>query len=282
VEISLAELLCDPTARGLAQRLTDDTASVTTPLLCWRRGDREMVVCLHGWMRELLSYRALLPHLPDDVGVYAVAVQGLDSAEPLLTSVTAMALRVVALVLPECGTRPVRLVGHSFGGLVAQETARLLSQQGVTVASLVLLDSVCYAASTPARRAPFARGPESSWLRRCDKTLRGVVWTGLHRSGAVLGVRRKNQMRLLNRANHFAGRLFVASLWPGRATLVVTPGSQADAGGDPALGWTGAFDAVDIHRANTGHWSLLDAAHGRYVADLVLAESTDNATVART
>jgi thioesterase domain-containing protein len=67
---------------------------------------------------------------------------GLDGKTPPLSSVeqTAQANIFAVRTLQPAG--PYSLIGHSYGGVVAYEMARILLEQGEDIASLILLDSI--------------------------------------------------------------------------------------------------------------------------------------------
>jgi thioesterase domain-containing protein len=77
--------------------------------------------------------RALGPALP----VYGL--QALD--QPLAASIGDMAARYLAAIRDVQPHGPYRLLGHSFGGLVAFETTRQLEAAGEAVSLLALLDT---------------------------------------------------------------------------------------------------------------------------------------------
>jgi thioesterase domain-containing protein/acyl carrier protein len=73
---------------------------------------------------------------------YALQAVGLDGTAAPLSSVEETALANIAAVKKVQPRGPYRFIGHSYGGVVAYEMARLLLEQGEEVASLTLLDSI--------------------------------------------------------------------------------------------------------------------------------------------
>jgi phthiocerol/phenolphthiocerol synthesis type-I polyketide synthase E len=76
-----------------------------------------------------------------DQPVYGLQASGLEPGEPLAGSVEAMAACYVEAVRELRPHGPYRLLGWSFGGLVAYEMARQLSRAGERVDLLALLDT---------------------------------------------------------------------------------------------------------------------------------------------
>jgi len=140
-----------PTVAGLAEELRaiprrlelpDDATRVTV-----RRGDPARPIFLvpggHGGMVEMALYARLLRRLEGNPMVHGLRARGMDGSTPLPPSVAAMAashLDVVRRIQP---AGPYRIVGECVGAAVAFEMARQLTEQGETVAALVLLDGWC-------------------------------------------------------------------------------------------------------------------------------------------
>jgi acetoacetyl-CoA synthetase len=117
--------------------------------------DRPLFV-VHGMYGDVLMLRTLAMRLRTDRPVYGVRARGLDRRAEVQTTVEEMAedyVRQVRLVQP---TGPYALAGHSFGGLVAFEMARVLAVAGQTVDSLTLIDTYVHdGCLTPVSRLLF-------------------------------------------------------------------------------------------------------------------------------
>jgi amino acid adenylation domain-containing protein len=96
--------------------------------------------------------------LGSDVPLYGLQPQGLDGAHAPIDTVQAAASVYADTIEAQAPSGPLVLVGHSFGGWVAFDTARQLRARGVLVKALVLLDSA----------VPNARGPRGRTLDRLD------------------------------------------------------------------------------------------------------------------
>jgi pimeloyl-ACP methyl ester carboxylesterase len=104
-------------------------------------GARAPLVCLHPAGGSVLCYRDLAQALGADQPVYGIEAQGLAPGEAPLTRLEAIAERSLAVLLAAFPRGPYRLLGWSFGGLVAYEMARLLAASGRTVELLAILDA---------------------------------------------------------------------------------------------------------------------------------------------
>ncbi|WP_431932844.1 alpha/beta fold hydrolase, partial [Nonomuraea jabiensis] len=143
VEVPIRALFEAPTVAGLAQRLGLDAQEQTFGVLLPLRpgGDQAPLFCVHpagglGW-----PYASLLPHLDRDVPVYALQARGLQGGETLPGSIEEMAGDYVAQIREVQPDGPYRLLGWSFGGVVAHAMAAILEGDGQRVELLALIDA---------------------------------------------------------------------------------------------------------------------------------------------
>jgi acyl transferase domain-containing protein/thioesterase domain-containing protein len=112
-------------------------------LVSIRPGDTEKTTpffLIHDVGGSVLRYEHLARHFPASQPIYAIESRGL-SGLPVDYSVEEMARHYVAQILERQPQGPYHLAGHSFGGLVTYEIARLLSAQGATLGLVGLLDT---------------------------------------------------------------------------------------------------------------------------------------------
>ncbi|MEU9340164.1 alpha/beta fold hydrolase [Streptomyces sp. NPDC048278] len=121
-------------------------------------GDRPPLYCVHAVSGSPFPYvpfgRSFVAGRP----VLAVEAPGFDNAAHPVADVAELAERYAALLRTRHPAGQAALLGWSFGGVVAHETALRLQEAGTDVALLVLVDSTC---PTP---APVP--PEPELLRR--------------------------------------------------------------------------------------------------------------------
>ncbi|WP_345021213.1 amino acid adenylation domain-containing protein, partial [Actinomadura keratinilytica] len=143
-ELSVQTLFLTPTVEALAAALHEGGESYDfAPVLPLREvdGDERPVFCVHAGHGLSWCYTELLRHLPDRYPVYGLQARGLDGGEPLPESVEEMAadyFRRMRAIQPE---GPYRVLGWSFGGLVAHALATHIQECGEQVELLAILDS---------------------------------------------------------------------------------------------------------------------------------------------
>ncbi|MFJ2396488.1 amino acid adenylation domain-containing protein [Streptomyces sp. NPDC087843] len=154
-ELTVRDLFETPTVQGLAQRLRPDaTAPANTPaagspaddfavLLPLRtRGSRPPLFCFHPGFGLSWSYAALMRRLDPDQPVYALQARGIASGEQLPGSYEELLedyVRHIRAVRPH---GPYRLLGWSFGGLVAHSLATRFQAEGEQVELVAMLDTL--------------------------------------------------------------------------------------------------------------------------------------------
>jgi len=124
-------------------------------------GDAPAVFALPGVGGNVLSFRELSQALGTERPFHALQAIGLDGAAPPPASVEATAQANIAAIKTVQAHGPYRLLGHSYGGVVAFEMARQLLAQGEEIEYLALLD-----AATPAALYADREDDETEDLRR--------------------------------------------------------------------------------------------------------------------
>lgn len=112
------------------------------PLPHERAGSGQPLVLLHGVMVDRGYWRPQVASLAERFDVIACDLPGHGAAPPLAgpTSAEAIAHDVIA-TLDALGLQRAAVLGHSFGGMVAQELARIAPER---VAALALADTWCH------------------------------------------------------------------------------------------------------------------------------------------
>ena len=99
------------------------------------------VFCLPGAGANATSFLEFASRSPGDasfIGLEAPALLGRDGEPPTLQEAARRYVDAIRALQPQ---GPYHLIGHSFGGWVALEAARLLAGAGATVAPVVLVDT---------------------------------------------------------------------------------------------------------------------------------------------
>lgn len=103
-------------------------------------GSKPPFFCVHPGGGNALCYRSVAQSFDQDRPFVAIQAYGVDGGEQLPT-VEAMARAYIDAMRERQPTGPYFLGGWSFGGLVAYEMARLLSEEGAEVGALAILDA---------------------------------------------------------------------------------------------------------------------------------------------
>ncbi|WP_392384187.1 amino acid adenylation domain-containing protein [Marinomonas primoryensis] len=144
VQIPVSELLKNPSIEALAWLIRSDaTAAKSTvnfdqDLIQFRQGDGvHNVICIHPGGGTAFAYLALAKELPSHFGVYGIQAKGVDSDQPFLEDVQAMANHYISLI-EHLLTSSHTIVGCSYGGYVSYEMARILQARGIDSMALLL------------------------------------------------------------------------------------------------------------------------------------------------
>jgi thioesterase domain-containing protein/acyl carrier protein len=145
--IEIGQILEDTSIEGLARLARRAGRAGRRPggpshLSVHEGGTKRPVYMIHAYLGTVLRYRQLGGHLSHDRPLVGIQVQAFDSgSQPTRTSVDQMAAEAVDQIRALQPTGPYVVGGHSAGGLVAYETARLLVAEGERVPLVILLDS---------------------------------------------------------------------------------------------------------------------------------------------
>jgi acetoacetyl-CoA synthetase len=122
---------------------------------------------IHGFGGSAMELRPLARSLRISAPVYGIEARGFRSDETPYDRVEDMARAYVTGIRVRQPHGPYRLVGYSFGGLVAYEMARLLSLAGEPVGLLGLLDTTTHERFWPASaRLEFMPRQARRYVRR--------------------------------------------------------------------------------------------------------------------
>lgn len=198
------------------------------------------------------AFAALAGALPDDVEALTFQYPGRHErrSEPCATDISALAQEAARLLAPYTD-RPLSLLGHSMGALVAFETTRLLEQRGAVTRLFV----------------SAARPPSEDWEERdLDALDDAQIVAELRRLGGVPEALLREQdvvseiLRLL-RADHRALRRYLEGSRP-PGTLVNAPITVLLADADPKntlaqiRGWARHTAHHDTAVFPGGHFAL--------------------------
>jgi amino acid adenylation domain-containing protein len=159
--VSIRTLFAAPTAAQLADQLLstvdDDPLAVLLPLRTG--GRRKPLFCVHPAAGVSWVYSGLLRHLRPDLPLYGLQARGFR--EPGAgADIAAIVPDYVAQIRSVQPHGPYRLLGWSFGGVVAHAMAAALQAEGETVELLAVLDG--YPAKADPSISPLAADDPAS------------------------------------------------------------------------------------------------------------------------
>ncbi|MGZ5445527.1 MAG: thioesterase domain-containing protein, partial [Thermoanaerobaculia bacterium] len=141
--LPLAVLFIAPTIAAFVNLIsTDDVPPMGILVPIQTGGDALPIFAIPGGGGNVLSLRPLARVFGDRQPLYGLQGVGSDGEAEPHTSVEQTARVNIAAVKSLQPSGPYRFVGHSYGGVVAFEMARMLLEQGEDVASLTLLDAI--------------------------------------------------------------------------------------------------------------------------------------------
>ncbi len=143
--LPMTALLPDPTIRGLARRLRRQTGSDGfEPLVLLQRGDqRAPLFCIHPAGGSVMAYANLVRSMSPEQPVYGLQAPGMEGVPRDHESVEQLASRYLEIIRRVQPRGPLRLAGHSLGGIVAFEMSRQLQASGEEIALLAVIDAMC-------------------------------------------------------------------------------------------------------------------------------------------
>jgi len=141
--LPLAVLFTAPNIAAFAKLISSEKApsfDILVPIQT--NGDAPPVFAVPGAGGNVLSLRPLSKALGDQQPLFALQAVGLDGKTPPPGSVEETAETNIAALKTVQPGGPYSLIGHSYGGVVAYEMARILLERGEEISSLILLDSI--------------------------------------------------------------------------------------------------------------------------------------------
>jgi non-ribosomal peptide synthase protein (TIGR01720 family) len=121
-----------------------DTASPTAPVIDFGNRSRRRPVtlfCIHPVEGTAWCYEGLAKALDKDVRAYGFQARGLDGASPAAPTIGEMVVDYVNRMRAIQPHGPYRILGWSFGGVLAHAVAAHLQRLGESVAFLAILDA---------------------------------------------------------------------------------------------------------------------------------------------
>ena len=159
VDLPLSSLLQAPTIATLAALIDRPSAGARSPIELARGDGGRPLFLLPWWTGEILHMRTLGTRIPTNRPVYGVVTDPVDATVPREERATEMAERCVESIRSIQPSGPYAFVGHSFGGLLGLEIARMLTALGEEVEFFGAIDTTFHLRS-------HSRGERIKWYAR--------------------------------------------------------------------------------------------------------------------
>ena len=159
--VHIADVFAHPTARSLAQLVDAPSAGdagFAEVITLHEHHGGTPVLCFYPAGGLSWSYTTLVRMLADREypgGVFGFQAPGILDESERATSITDSAARICEHVIGSMGFSRVALVGWSVGGVLAHEVATQLTQRGIKVEHVIVLDAY---PATVWRQLPAPRG----------------------------------------------------------------------------------------------------------------------------
>jgi len=146
-QIPLATLFQAPTIALMSDflRKGDSRQDVWSAAVRMKKGDEPKAVFLiPGAGGNVLYFQDLVQQVPQTYNVYGLQPPGLDGRTPPIDNIPTLAryfLDQVSDILRSGDFTDIVVLGHSFGGLVAYELARLAQSEGLGLAMVGIIDT---------------------------------------------------------------------------------------------------------------------------------------------
>jgi pristinamycin I synthase-3/4 len=213
-DIELGTVLANPTVAGIlagqeagAPEIPTLRSTLDVLLPIRSQGSRSPLFCVHPGLGVSWGYAGLAGWVGPDLPIYGLQAQELTNGGHPPVSVTEMALDYLTRVRAVQPQGPYRLLGWSFGGLVAHAMAVALRSEGERVQLLAILDAL---PATAADRATADREP--SWPEVVSVLL-GSVRDGPGVREALAARRPRTLARLVRSHNVTLASLSDGEIW---------------------------------------------------------------------
>ena len=286
IRIPMAALIQAPTPRMLGEMIDRQIAgghvspsshSMVVPVR--PKGHLAPLFCIHGGDGGVFFYRDLAEQLPAGRPLLAIESPALASEEKVQpVPVEETAATYVAALRCHQATGPFHLAGYSYGGLLVFEIARLLIEQGETIAFAGLFDTINPAATirgyTLLERAEvFWSAQDGQHLlgktRRMFARVKEGVWTHLQvrkqnyaaRSTRVSDPHSKTRMLQVREAHWQSMNNYRPSPLDCNITLFKSKASDDKFDIPNDYGWGSLVKSLDIVEVEGKHLTMFAREH---------------------
>jgi amino acid adenylation domain-containing protein len=280
-KLLLAVLLESPTIAELAQIIRTGVTPNWSPLVLLKPSENKSpLFCVHPLGGNLFDYHTLSKILDIHRPIYGLQPRGIDGKQPPIDRIEDMAsyfIRSIQTVQPQ---GPYFIAGYSFGGIVAFDIARQLTELGEKIAFLGLVDIRCPVIAE--LDTPFSEWIDIQLDRLRKMTIKQqfeYIYEKLfkpksqaYRDEVVatlsdLDLFTPELVKVLD-CNVQAAKEYQPQTFAGKATLFWSEYQDWYIKKHPTLGWGDlVVDGLDIQRIPGNHTTLMQEPHVRVLAE---------------
>ncbi len=279
-KLLLAVLLESPTIAGLAKIIrTGDTPDWSPIVLLKPNKNKSPLFCVHPLGGNLFDYHTLSKILDVHRPIYGLQPRGIDGKQRPIERIEDMASYFIQSIQTIQPQGPYFIAGYSFGGIVAFDIARQLTEQGEKVAFLGLVDIRCPVIAELS--TPFREWIEIQIDRMQKMTFKeqfNYIYEKLfhpksqaYRDEIVatlseLEIFTPELVKVLD-CNVQAAKEYQPRIFAGKATLFWSEYQSWYIKKHPTLGWGDLVtDGLDVQQIPGNHITLMQEPHVRVLA----------------
>jgi amino acid adenylation domain-containing protein len=279
-KLLLAVLLESPTIAGLAKIIRTGDIPLWSPVVLLKPSENKLpLFCIHPLGGNLFDYHTLSKILDIHRPIYGLQPQGIDGKQQPIERIEDMASYFIQSIKTIQPQGPYFITGYSFGGIVAFDIARQLTEHGEKVAFLGLIDIRCPVIAE--LDTPFSEWVEIQLDRMRKLTIKerfSYVYEKLvnpksqeYRDEVVatlsdLDIFTPELVKVLD-CNVHAAKEYQPRIFAGKATLFWSEHQNWYIKKHPTLGWGDLVtDGLDIQRIPGDHITLMQEPHVRVLA----------------
>jgi len=283
----LGVIFSAPNISALAQMISNREASSSDILVpIQTQGNALPIFGVPGAGGNVLSLQPLIRALGTDQPFYGLQAVGLDGSTLPFNRVEETARANIEAMKTVQRVGPYKLLGHSYGGVVAYEMARMLLAEGEEISGLILLDSV----APSLMQVPAPKDDATELVEACaaaaslydikveidihrikelstEAALKYIAGL-LHEGGVEVNDAQLSAFFRVYRANLTCYRNYKPAMLPRNIDVSLYVATQGNGAAPPHRGWNELLHSpAQIYTVDADHFSLLSKVQLPNLAD---------------
>ena len=279
--IRLARLFEAPTVASMAALLDGEAAAaghsepakfekLGTVVPIRPKGTEPPIFLIHGAGGNTIGFQPFVQRLDARIPVYGVEAVGFTPGSHALETVEEMAERYLADIRAVWPHGPYRLLGYSYGGLVAYELAQRLHAMGIEDTFVGMMDTL-HPAFRKQKLDPRVSGQRLSmhvkklawgpnrlpYLKSITRSFLRLAQLDSYRLRRKLGLALPSTLDAVEWQNFEAGQRYLPKPYAGRITMFRALADTEHQVGDDCLGWRALAASVDVRVVPGTHIDML-------------------------